>query len=227
MGLLSGSAAMVVRKGSRLHKRAGDVFVISMLTMGASGAYLALMKSQTTNIFAGILTFYLVSTAWLTARRREKQTGIFDWVALLVALAVGIALVNYGFEAAHSRTGLKDGVPAAMYCVMASVALLCATGDLRMLIRGGVVGAQRLTRHLWRMGFALFIAAGSFFLGSTSKTGLRAQLFTAAIRRTHLPEVPVILIILVTIFWLCRVRFTTAYKKKPVPRRGDVYSLPT
>src|ERR1700686_1901937 len=88
MGLLSGSAAMVVRKGSRLHKRAGDVFVISMLTMGASGAYLASMKSQTTNIFAGILTFYLVSTAWLTARRREKQTGIFDGVALLVALAV-------------------------------------------------------------------------------------------------------------------------------------------
>jgi uncharacterized membrane protein len=225
MGLLSGSAAMVVRKGSRLHKRAGDVFVISMLAMGASGAYLALMKGQTTNIFAGILTFYLVLSAWLTARRREKQTGIIDWVALLVALAVGIALVNYGFEAAHSRTGLKDGVPAAMYFVMASVALLCATGDLRMLVRGGVAGTQRLTRHLWRMGFALFIAAGSFFLGSASKTGLRAQLFTAAIRRTHLPEVPVILIILLIIFWLVRVRFANAYKKKPAPGSGDVHSV--
>jgi hypothetical protein len=227
VGLLSGSAAMVVRKGSGLHKRAGDVFVIAMLSMGASGAYLAFMKSQTTNIFAGTLTCYLVSTSWLTARRRERQTGILDWVALLVALAVGIALVNYGFEAAHTRTGLKDGVPAPMYFVMASVALFCATGDVRVLIRGGVSGTQRLVRHLWRMGFALFIAAGSFFLGSTSKTGLRAQLFTAAIRRTHLPEVPVIAVILLTIFWVGRVQFTNVYKRKPVPSSDDVHSLPT
>ena len=227
IGLLSGSTAMVVRKGSGLHKRAGNVFAISMVVMGASGAYLAFMKSQTSNIFGGILTCYMVATAWLTARRREGETGIFDWVALLFALAVGIVLVNYGLEAAHSRTGFKDGVPAAMYFVLASVALLAATGDVRMIIRGGVFGAQRLARHLWRMGFALFIAAGSFFLGTASKTGLRAQLFTAAIRRTHLPEVPVILIILLTIFWLCRVLFTKAYKRKPAPSSGDVVTLPT
>jgi len=96
-----------------------------------------------------------------------------------------------------------------------------------MLIRGGIFGAQRVARHLWRMGFALFIAAGSFFLGSASKTGLRAQLFTPAIRRTHLPEVPVILVILLTIFWLCRVRFTNAYKRKVAPSRSEVQALPT
>jgi hypothetical protein len=36
MGLLSGAAAMSFRKGSRRHRLAGDVFVIAMLSLGAS-----------------------------------------------------------------------------------------------------------------------------------------------------------------------------------------------
>jgi hypothetical protein len=30
--------------------------------------------------FGGVLTFYLVATAWATARRRDAKTGILDWV---------------------------------------------------------------------------------------------------------------------------------------------------
>jgi uncharacterized membrane protein len=53
VGVLSGSMALVVRKGSRLHRRSGDVFVISMLSMAAAGAYVAFTKSQPTNVIAG------------------------------------------------------------------------------------------------------------------------------------------------------------------------------
>jgi len=31
-----------------------------------------------------------------------------------------------------------------------------------VILRGGLVGAQRVARHLWRMCFGLFIAVGSF-----------------------------------------------------------------
>ena len=34
---------------------------------------------------------------------------------------------------------------------MGSVCLLAAAGDVRMLVRGSVLGAKRITRHLWRM----------------------------------------------------------------------------
>jgi hypothetical protein len=40
--------------------------------------------------------------------------------------------------------------------------LLAAAGDLRMLLRGGLFGAQRIARHLWRMCFGLFIARDLF-----------------------------------------------------------------
>ena len=156
-GLLSGAVAMSFRKGSRRHRVAGNVFVISMLSLSSSGAFLAFMKSQMNNVFGGVLTFYLVATAWVTARRRDGETGIFDWVALLVALALGAVIVTYGLEAANSQTGLKDGIPAGMYFFLGSVALLSAAGDVRMLLHGGVFGAQRIARHLWRMCYALFI----------------------------------------------------------------------
>jgi uncharacterized membrane protein len=71
VGLLSGFVTMSFRKGSRCHRLAGDVFVISMLCMSASGAivgfikyYLTNSEGQWGNFFFGCLTFYLVATAW-------------------------------------------------------------------------------------------------------------------------------------------------------------------
>ena len=225
IGVLSGSTALVVRKGSRLHRRAGVVFVMSMMSMAAAGAYVALTKSQPTNVIAGTFTFYLVATAWLTVTRKEKETGGLEWGLVLLGLAAGTSSLILGRQAAQSTTGVETGDSVLLY-IFGAVALLSAAGDIRMLIRGGVAGAQRLVRHLWRMCVALFIAAGSFFLGTAGdpvlrRTGLRATLFTPAIRKTHLPEVPVLIIVFLTIFWLCRVWFTNAYKN-PRPRLGSV-----
>src|ERR1700740_2973795 len=88
LGLLSGTAAMIFRKGSPRHVLAGKVFVASMLTMAVGATYLAIVKHQPNNIGGGILTFYLILTAWLTARRRDGETSRFDWVALLIPLAI-------------------------------------------------------------------------------------------------------------------------------------------
>jgi hypothetical protein len=52
---------------------------------------------------------------------------------------------------------------------MGSVMLLAAAEDVRMLVRGGVFVTKRIARHLWRMCFGLFIAAGSFFMGPSNR----------------------------------------------------------
>src|SRR5713101_4849663 len=221
VGILSGAAAMSFRKGSPRHALAGKVFVISMLTMAAGAVYLAVMKHQNNNIGGGILTLYLVSTAWVTARRRDGETSILDWAALLIPLWAGIGGWINGLDAVHSPTGSKYGVPAGMHFFLGSVMLLAAAGDVRMLLRGGVFGAQRIVRHLWRMCFGLFIATGSFFLGQGSKV------FPAFILKTNVLFIPAVLPLILLIFWLFRVRFTDAYKGKSMPRGADVYSLPT
>src|SRR6266852_467716 len=219
VGILSGTAAVSFRKGPARHAQAGKVFVIAMLTMAASAVYLAL-KHQPNNV-GGILTFYLVGTAWLTARRRDGETSIFDWATLLIPLAIGIGGWINGLEALRSTNGSKYGVPAGMHLFMGSVCLLAAAGDVRMLVRGGVFGVQRIVRHLWRMCFGLFIATGSFFLGQGVKV------FPAFILKTNILFVPAILPLILLIFWLVRVRFKNVYKRMSMPRAGDAYSLRT
>ena len=96
LGMLAGSAAMLFRKGSDRHRMAGDVFVLSMLCMGTAGAYLAFMKHQTGNVFGGMLTIYMVATAWAAGRRTEQGLGILGWGGFLFALAIGILSVLHG-----------------------------------------------------------------------------------------------------------------------------------
>jgi hypothetical protein len=114
--------------------------------------------------------------------------------------------------------------------ILGTIFLLFAMADVRVLLRGGVTGAQRLVRHLWRMCIGLFAASGSFFLGRSSteplkSSGLRAKIFTDAIQATHIPAIPVLLILVVMVYWIARVKRTKTYKRIP-SRRADVQQNP-
>lgn len=221
VGLLSGFLTMAFRKGSGLHGAAGNVFFVSMLIMSASAAYLAAFrKPNMMNVVVGLLTFYLVATAWWAAKRRDGGASPFDFGALLFVLAVGVAGVGFGFEAANSPKGTKDGMPAAAYFIFGSVALLCASSDLRMFVRGGVSGSNRIARHLWRMSLALLIATLSFFPG-------QARQLPEWLRENNFLYVPHLLLIGSMVFWMYRVRFR---KRLPRPRvirnrQGDAFAL--
>jgi hypothetical protein len=207
LGMLSGFVAVFLRKGSREHGIAGNVFVVTMLSLGATGAYMAVLKSQPGNVLGGLLTFYLVATAWLTARRKDGRPGLIDWSLLALIFAVGSAELIWGTEAALSPTGLKYDYPPGPYFMFGLVAVLATVGDVRMLLRRGVTGTQRIARHLWRMCFALFIAAASIFLA-------RQHLFPDFLRRTGALVFLSFLPLLLMIFWFIRVRFANAYKQR-------------
>src|SRR5216684_1186178 len=227
LGLLSGTAAMCFRKGSPRHVLAGRVFVASMLIMGAFAAYLAITRHQPNNIGGGILTVYLIGTAWLTARRKDGETSRWDWVWLMIPLANGILLWMTGVKVLRSGDSSLGGVPVGMMFFLGSVCLLAAAGDVRMLVRGGVAGVKRISRHLWRMCFGLFIASGSFFFGGSNRplrllstVGLGKYL-SPALFNTTLYLVLTILPLILLIFWLVRVRFTKVYNGKSMPGAGS------
>lgn len=203
LGMLSGFAAAFLKKGSRQHSLAGNVFAVSMTVLSASGIYLALLKSQPTNVVGGALTFYLVATAWVAARHKESGTDLFDWASLLVAFTLAAVELTWGVEAVISTHGMKYDYPPGPFFMMGSVAALATLGDIRMLVRGGIAGSQRIARHLWRMCFALFIASASIFLA-------RQHLFPALLRKTGVLLLLSFLPLLLLIFWLIRVRFTRA-----------------
>jgi uncharacterized membrane protein len=107
VGLLSGTAAIFFRKGSPRNVLAGKIFVASMLTMAVAAVYLATVRHQSNNIGGGILTFYLIGTAWLTARRRDGETSRFDWIVLLIPLTLGILTWMNGLKVVRSERAHK------------------------------------------------------------------------------------------------------------------------
>jgi uncharacterized membrane protein len=81
IALLGGLVAVCARKGARLHRFAGMVFVIAMLIMATTADILALViPGQQVNFLIGTFTLYLICTAWLSAHRtrgRGAEAALF------------------------------------------------------------------------------------------------------------------------------------------------------
>ena len=203
VGLLSGTFAIAVRKGSRLHRASGNIFTVAMLTLASSAFCLAIMKSQHGNIIGSIITFYMITTAWLAGRRRS--IGRLDLAALLIGTGGAAAIITLGVRTLHHP---DKNAPAAMCFFMAGRPPACRRRRHTHARSRRNSGRQRITRHLWRMCFGLFIATGSFFLG-------QQQVFPAFLRGSIFLTVLAVLPFPLMIYWLIRVRFNKAYKVQP------------
>jgi len=165
IALVAGGAAAAVRKGSDMHAWAGTCFCVSVMVLGVTASVLAPFKSPPDSPLGGIMACYFVVTAWMTARRRSGRLGRFEKIACATVLAIAVATIAAGFEAAvspgqHSR---PPG-PGVLFTV-GGICLLAGLSDLKFILRDKLSATQRISRHLWRMCFAFFIATGSFFLG--------------------------------------------------------------
>jgi hypothetical protein len=207
LAIVAGFISVFALKGAKLHRKSGMVFVYSMLVLSITGAVIAVMKHQTANIIGGSLAFYMVTTALFAVRRRDESFYWIHGAAFAVALAVGTYAIEIGVDVVNGGTAKSSGVPAGMMFFFGVVALLAAVGDMRMLVTGGLQGAQRIARHLWRMCFSLFIASGSFFLG-------QAKVIPKPIRILPLLAVPALLPLVLLLYWLVRVLLTKWYRRR-------------
>jgi uncharacterized membrane protein len=194
--LLSGSAALYFRKGSSAHARAGTVFFAAMLAMAASGLGMATFEGERETAAVAVLTAYLVLTSWWTARHRDGKAGWFERCAIVAPAVLSVLLLNFAFDAvAHPR----PEVPPQGLFVFAGLAALPALLDLNFIVRGRLSGAQRLTRHLWRMCTAMLFAAFSFFQG-------QAHVFPEAVQKSFILFVPTLAVFAITLYWIARIR---------------------
>ncbi|HEX8449452.1 MAG TPA: hypothetical protein VF652_07665 [Allosphingosinicella sp.] len=202
--LLAGGAALAVPKGGMLHSKAGTIFFATMLAMAGSGALIAVSRPERGTAVIGLLACYLVTTSWLAARRRHGRPGRAEIAGLAIALGCGAAMLSFGLIASASATGRFDSLPAAAHYPFAFLAALCAALDLTFVLRGRIERRRRIARHLWRMCAALAIAAFSFFLGQQDE-------FPLAWRGLPIWFAPPLAVVAAMMFWLIRVRFTSAF----------------
>ena len=196
--ILFGAAAVAARKGGRAHANAGAGFAVSMLALGVTAAILEPFRSPPGSPIVGLLVCYFVVTSWVTARRRDGQSGKFEMIACAVALGTAALMVWGGLTgAATTPDGAGPVFAVAGFCLLAGLL------DLNVVLRGRLTPVQRLSRHLWRMLLAFFIATGSFFLG-------QQDLMPAAMRGSLWLFVLAFAPFGIMLFWLARLRFARA-----------------
>lgn len=217
IGLISGTIAIFATKGSPLHRSAGNVFFASMLVMAVFAVYLAVvMPGQLINVFIGVFAFYLVATAWMTVKRREGSTGTGEKIAMVVALLLCAPFAILSLEMAlglptffKSAVPIKGPVVIALYS-FTTVIGIAALADLKVAFAGGISGAPRIARHLWRMCLGLTLAAGSGFTNGV------ARLLPGPYHVPTILFLPQFLPLILLIFWMIRVRFTGWFAREGV-----------
>lgn len=192
--------AMASRKqGGALHARAGSWFVWTMSLMALSGAVLTAWEPDPLTLGVALWTLSLVHTARLAARQRDGRLDGQALVAVLPALA-GLAVLMHGAaQALTAPDGSYLGTAAAGYLGFGSLTALSLIFDVSLLWRAPLKPRARISRHLWRMTTACFLAVTSLFLGQQDDVFPFMQ-------GSPLLLIPSLLTLGFLLFWSLRVR---------------------
>ncbi len=206
LALLSGYVALYAAKGANVHRKSGTLFAYAMVTMSLTGAFIAAIHDNAISIVAGLMTFYMVATGMRTVQQQTPSASWIDRGATLFAMFVAAGCFIVGVQAAGR--GRPEAYPLFVFGI---VGALAASGDIRMMRAGRIEAPRRIARHLWRMCFGMWVAAASFFWGPQNRV-------PELIRIPVLQAVAVLLPIVVTIYWLRRLR----KKRREVPAENEL-----
>jgi uncharacterized membrane protein len=197
IAFFAGFIALSLRKGGTGHRRTGLVFTGAMIASGFAIVGINVLGGD--SVIGGLLMAYLVFTAFTAVRPLNGASRRVEVMLMGMAFVGGAVLIAGGVAALGQPGNQLDGVPAGMIFFLGTVTLLAATGDARMIRAGGIHGARRIARHLWRMCFALFIASGSFLLG-------QMRFLPEPIRILPLLFFLAVFPLLALLYWMWRVR---------------------
>jgi hypothetical protein len=198
VALVAGYIALFSGKGERLHRKSGLAFVGAMVVMGVSAPGVAAVRDVDViaNLVGGGFAAYLAVTAFTTVRPLSRRV---DLILLGVGVAFAAMMIIGALQKLALPVGERGDVPIPMRFLMAGVALLATVGDVRILRSGALQGSRRIARHMWRMCYALFIAAGSFFAQVADR-------LPAALRSPLVILLPVLIVLLAMGYWFWRLR---------------------
>lgn len=155
--LLSGTAALFLRKFSSNHPKAGKVFFISTLGVAFSALFMAMVKPNMFLLTIGIFTFFQTYAGYRSIWDKSLQPSGLDLLVWLIGAINGLAMVMQG----NIVIWVFGGIQIALVLV-----------DLRTYIvlwRGGSLPNNAwLRRHLGMMLGAFTAVVTAFIVVNTS-----------------------------------------------------------
>ena len=87
VAIISGTIALAVAKGGRLHKQSGVVFTWAMVVLGLTAAGIGTYENRPGQVFGGLLAAYLVFSAMTTVKPLPGIGQRFDVALMVLAFA--------------------------------------------------------------------------------------------------------------------------------------------
>lgn len=210
--VITGLAALLSRKGMRIHRLSGKIFVLLMCVMGlviaASVAFATTKLISSLGMIYTTLTIYLVVTSWATVKAPPLTLNCFNYAAPVVAIAIGAFALIWGWQVQTGRLLVSDDIPRSVGYAFGALTWLAAAGDILVIRRGGIAGGGRLWRHLWRMCFSLYFSVATIF------TGPGSVIFPATIRGSAVLMIPEISVLALAVYFVVRLIITQVEPEK-------------
>lgn len=203
VALVAGFTAFAAPKGGGTHRVAGAVFTAVMGLLCLTGLWLSLAREIVFTIILSALAGHAVLTGWLAAR---SGSGLAAGLTRMSPLSSGLltaGAVFGGHAAATAPGGELGGLPPGAFHVLAAAGVTLFAADLGYALTARPERRRRIARHLWRMGFAFFLATGIFFFGNN-------HVLPEALRTVWLLGAPVLAVVVCTVLYAVRLRLAAA-----------------
>lgn len=145
--------AFAATKGSRLHIRAGQLFLLSILVVAASATAILTVAFIPPLMLATATVLYAGGTAWLALRPRRAWTVPAELFLAAMQIAALAVFLERAVPAVNAGT-----LPAVAVVILSAVPVLLLVGDLRYWRAGAQRSRLRISRHLARMVWASMVA---------------------------------------------------------------------
>ncbi len=166
-GILIGLAILVLRKGTRTHRRLGLAFAVAALIVSLS-ATLGLAVFRFMPLFAvlTVLTTYQLISGWRAARLKERGPQAVDAALTAVAIAVTLLLLS----ALSSASAQGNARPIVVLSSLAALALILLYDGLRWLFPRRWFARLWRYEHIYKL-ISSFAALTSAFAGNVLVAG--------------------------------------------------------
>lgn len=162
LGLLSGTINIIGKKGTKVHRIVGKVFLYAMLTVSVSAFVLSLIHPNYFLFIVGVFTLYLVASGtrylYLKDLVKNQKPKPIDWVLTYFMLAFGIIFIIFG-----TYNLFQKEMFGFVFIVFGAIGLRMVYADFENFNGKSTIENVWLTTHIQRM-IAAYIASLTAFL---------------------------------------------------------------
>ena len=170
LGLLAGFGSIIVKKGSVLHKKMGNLFSIGMITSSLISLPIAWMPKHE-NLFLfliGIFTIYLVLTG-NRALKLKKEKSAFPADVLISGGMILFSCIMIAMGTYRIINSLSNSI---LYLFFGGAALFLSIRDFRFYKKLDKVKNVQLLAHSGKMIGALIASVTAFIVAGLSLDNL-------------------------------------------------------